>query len=108
MIRVRSLTDPLELVIGRWTAGRKARVQDDGMPLEKRRSCRARRAQEQLGPFGGGEVIALARRLAPLAMPSIYLFDRERSPESAVREQAASIVNRHPNCRAFVTQKRTG
>lgn len=58
-------------------------------------------------PFGGGDVLAWARRLAPLAMPSIYLFDRELPPESAVREQARSIVNLRPNCRAFVTQKRS-
>jgi hypothetical protein len=68
-------------------------------------------AMEQAGqllflPSGGGDVRAWAQRLAVLAVPQVYLLDRELPPETDVRLQAAAIVNQRVNCRGFVTEKR--
>jgi len=68
-------------------------------------------AMEQAGqllflPSGGGDVRAWAQRLAVLAVPQVYLFDRELPPETDVRLQAATIVNQRVNCRGLVTAKR--
>jgi hypothetical protein len=57
-------------------------------------------------PFGGGDVVAWADRLADVQQHELHLYDRELPPETAVRERAAAIVNARPGCRAFVTGKR--
>ncbi len=55
-------------------------------------------------PFGGGNVKAWTRRLAPLAMPEFHLYDRESPPETDQRQEAADAVNRRPRCRAALTR----
>lgn len=57
-------------------------------------------------PFGGGDVLAWADRLASLRVPELHLYDREASPETELRLQAAKLVNQRRNCRAFVSRKR--
>jgi hypothetical protein len=57
-------------------------------------------------PTGGGDVRAWARRLAVLAVPQVYVFDRELPPATETRLLAAAMANRRSNCRAFVTTKR--
>ena len=57
-------------------------------------------------PFGGGDVLAWAARLAALCLPEFHLLDRELRPATERRQQAAEIVNQRPNCRACLTQKR--
>lgn len=57
-------------------------------------------------PFGGGDVLAWADRLASLHVPELHLYDREMSPETELRQQAADCVNQRQNCRAFVTKRR--
>lgn len=57
-------------------------------------------------PFGGGDVLAWADRLASLRVPELHLYDREAPPETELRQQAAALVNQRRNCRAFVTRKR--
>lgn len=57
-------------------------------------------------PFGGGDVLAWADRLAALRVPELHLYDREAPPETELRRQAAALVNQRRNCRAFVTRKR--
>ena len=58
-------------------------------------------------PFGGGQVLRWAERFAPLGCPEFYLLDRESDPETALRHQAAEIINARPGCRALVTSKRS-
>ena len=58
-------------------------------------------------PFGGGNVKAWTRRLAPLAMPEFHLYDRESPPETDQRREAAAAVNRRTRCRAALTRKRS-
>lgn len=57
-------------------------------------------------PFGGGDVLAWADRLAALQMHELHIYDREASPETELRQRAAARVNQRHNCRAFVTGKR--
>jgi hypothetical protein len=57
-------------------------------------------------PFGGGDVLAWADRLASLHVPELHLYDREASPETELRQRAAGLVNQRHSCRAFVTKKR--
>jgi hypothetical protein len=57
-------------------------------------------------PFGGGDVLAWADRLASLRVPELHLYDREAPPETELRLQAAKLVNQRRNCRAFVTRRR--
>ncbi len=57
-------------------------------------------------PFGGGDILAWADRLAGLKQSEIHIYDRELPPETQTRERAAAIVNARPSCRAFVTTKR--
>jgi putative ATP-dependent endonuclease of OLD family len=57
-------------------------------------------------PFGGGDVLAWADRLASLHVPELHLYDREASPETELRQRAAKLINQRHNCRAFVTHKR--
>ena len=58
-------------------------------------------------PFGGGNVKAWTRRLAPLAMPEFHLYDRESPPETDQRRESAAAVNRRPRCWAALTRKRS-
>ena len=58
-------------------------------------------------PFGGGNVAAWRDRLRPLGLGEFHLYDGELPPETAVRQRAAELVNAQPNCRAFVTHKRS-
>ena len=58
-------------------------------------------------PFGGGQVLRWAKRFAPLGCPEFHLFDRESDPETALRHQAAEIINARQGCRALVTSKRS-
>jgi hypothetical protein len=58
-------------------------------------------------PFGGGDVLAWADRLAAIGLSELHIYDREKSPETELRQQAADVVNQRQHCRAFVTQKRS-
>ena len=58
-------------------------------------------------PFGGGDILGWADRLAGLNESECHLYDREAPPETAIRQQAACIVNARPRCRAFVTKRRS-
>jgi hypothetical protein len=58
-------------------------------------------------PFGGGDVLAWADRLAAIGLPALHICDRETSPETELRQRAAELVNQRRHCRAFVTQKRS-
>jgi hypothetical protein len=58
-------------------------------------------------PFGGGEVLAWAERLAAIGLPEIHIYDRESPPETALRRQAAKLVNQRRHCRAYLTAKRS-
>ena len=58
-------------------------------------------------PFGGGDVLSWADRLAAIGLPELHIYDRERSPETELRQQAADLVELRQNCRAFVSQKRS-
>jgi hypothetical protein len=58
-------------------------------------------------PFGGGDVLAWADRLAAIGVPELHIYDRETSPETELRQRAADLVNQRPHCRAFVTRKRS-
>ncbi len=57
-------------------------------------------------PFGGGDLLAWAARMAALGLPEFHLLDREVPPATERRQQAAEIVNQRPNYRARVTRKR--
>ena len=57
--------------------------------------------------YSGGDAQAWASRLAPLGKPEFHLSDAEEPPESALRHKAAAVVNARPQCRAFVTRKRS-
>ncbi|HEV7226422.1 MAG TPA: ATP-dependent endonuclease [Pirellulales bacterium] len=58
-------------------------------------------------PFGGGDILGWTDRLAGLGQREFHLYDREAPPETAIRQRAAAIVNARPDCRAFVTRKRS-
>ena len=58
-------------------------------------------------PFGGGDVLAWSNRFAPLQCAEFHLYDREIPPETTIRRQAATRVNARPDCKAFVTTKRS-
>ena len=58
-------------------------------------------------PFGGGDILSWAERLAPLRRPEFHLYDREQSPETDVRRTAIDRVNRRANCRGALTTKRS-
>jgi hypothetical protein len=58
-------------------------------------------------PFGGGDVLAWAERLAAIGLSELHIYDRETAPETELRQRAATLVNQRPHCRAFVTQKRS-
>jgi hypothetical protein len=44
--------------------------------------------------------------MAALGLPEFHLLDREVPPATALRQQAAEIVNRRANCQACLTKKR--
>jgi putative ATP-dependent endonuclease of OLD family len=56
-------------------------------------------------PFGGGDVLAWAERLAAIGLSELHIYDRESAPETELRRRAASLVNQRSNCRAFVMRK---
>jgi hypothetical protein len=58
-------------------------------------------------PFGGGDPRRWTSRLAGLAKPEFHLFDRDLPPETALRWQAAEMINLRPQCFAAVTRKRS-
>jgi len=58
-------------------------------------------------PFGGGDVLAWADRLAAIGLPELHIYDRETFPETELRQRAAERVNQRQRCRAFVAQKRS-
>lgn len=58
-------------------------------------------------PFGGGDVRAWAFRLAGMRAAEVHLYDRERPPETEIRQQVARVVNLRPGCRAFLTKRPT-
>jgi hypothetical protein len=58
-------------------------------------------------PFGGGDVRAWAFRLAGTGAAEMHIWDRERPPETEIRQQVARIVNLRPGCRAFLTKRPT-
>lgn len=66
-----------------------------------------RRGQITFLPLGGGDLLGWAYRLAGVGRAEFHLYDREDSPATELRYQVAQIVNQRPNCRAFVTSKRS-
>lgn len=58
-------------------------------------------------PAGGGDFRPWLRCLAGLGRAQFYLYDREAPPVSQEREQWAAFVTTLPNCRAFVTHRRS-
>lgn len=58
-------------------------------------------------PCGGGDLRVWSQRLAPLRSAEFHLYDREQSPETEVRRQIVADINRRPNCRAVLTNKRS-
>jgi hypothetical protein len=65
---------------------------------------------EQIGhiifvPFGGGRVLAWASRFAALGCAEFHLYDREIEPETAIRNEVVSMINRRSQCRALLLTK---
>ena len=59
-------------------------------------------------PLGGGDALwPWTLRLANLNCRAFYLYDREVSPFTEQRQQTVNILNQRPNCRAFLTTKRS-
>ncbi len=58
-------------------------------------------------PAGGGDARSWAWRLAGLAPAEFHLLDRDVSPATEARREAAEIVNRRPHCRAVLTSFRS-
>ena len=58
-------------------------------------------------PLGGGDLLGWTYRLAGVGRAECHIYDREDSPATELRYQVAQIVNQRPNCRAFVTSKRS-
>jgi hypothetical protein len=57
-------------------------------------------------PIGGGDILSWTERMAAFRLPELHLLDREVPPATTIRQQAVEIVNRRPNCRAYLTRKR--
>jgi putative ATP-dependent endonuclease of OLD family len=58
-------------------------------------------------PLGGSSLALWTSRLANLARPEFYLFDRDTQPPAqAVYQAEADEINQRPHCRAEITQKR--
>jgi hypothetical protein len=66
-----------------------------------------RRGQVTFVPLGGGDLLGWTYRLAGMGRAEFNLYDREDSPATELRYEAARIVNLRPRCRAFVTSKRS-
>ena len=79
-------------------------IADEGLPdlgdLE-------RRGQVTFVPLGGGDLLGWTYRLAGMGGAEFHVYDREDSPATELRYEAARIVNLRPRCRAFVTSKRS-
>lgn len=54
-----------------------------------------------------GHLARWADRLQPLGCPQFHLYDRELSPETEVRTSLVQRLNRSPDCRAFLTSRRS-
>ena len=57
-------------------------------------------------PIGGSNFLHRIDRLAGLGVPEFHLLDREISPLTEERAQAAELINQRPGCRAVLTGKR--
>ncbi len=55
----------------------------------------------------GGDLLSWSDRRAPLHKPEFHICDREMAPETELRQKAAVCVNRRPDCRAVLTNKRS-
>ena len=66
-----------------------------------------RRGHITFVPLGGGDLLGWTYRLAGVMRAECHIYDREDSPATELRYQVAKIVNQRPNCRAFVTSKRS-
>lgn len=66
-----------------------------------------RRGELVFVPFGGSDPRPWAFRLAGLKCPEFHLYDREVPPETLSRQRAIDMVNCRPDCRAFLTAKRS-
>jgi hypothetical protein len=66
-----------------------------------------RRGQITFVPLGGGDLLGWTYRLAGMQRAEVHLYDREDTPATELRFEAARIVNLRPRCRAFVTSKRS-
>jgi hypothetical protein len=66
-----------------------------------------RRGQLVFVPFGGGDLRSWTYRLARLCAAEFHLYDREESPLTEERHEAARLVNLRAGCRAVVTSKRS-
>ena len=58
-------------------------------------------------PTGGGNFADWAVRFAALGCQEFHLYDRELAPETERRQQAVELVNARPDCRGFLTAKRS-
>ncbi|HTQ39651.1 MAG TPA: ATP-dependent endonuclease [Pirellulales bacterium] len=58
-------------------------------------------------PTGGGNFSDWATRFAGLACREFHLYDRELVPETERRQRAVELVNARPQCRGFLTAKRS-
>ena len=58
-------------------------------------------------PLGGGDPIAWPDRFFPLGVPEFHLYDREQAPEDKQRMRAIERVNVRPDCRGYLTTKRS-
>ena len=58
-------------------------------------------------PAGGNDFRLWQSRLAPFGCSEFHLYDRDLPPEADRRIAWANSVSQRPDCRAFVTQKRS-
>ena len=54
-----------------------------------------------------GHLARWADRLSPLGCPQFHLYDRELSPETEARTALVQRLNRSPDCRAYLTSRRS-
>ena len=79
-------------------------ARDPGLPDLAR--CE-QRGEVILVPIGGGDVYGWADRFTPLHLRQCHIYDREPSHETLHRQSAIDLINRRPNCRGFLTRKRS-
>jgi hypothetical protein len=60
-----------------------------------------------LVPAGGANLGPWALGLEMLALLELHIYDREMSPETSVRQRLVASLQARPNCRAFLTRKRS-